>query len=222
MDIRNQDPDAVERALAERLRSEADASLPEFDEALFERIRTKLASGDPPSPSRQEVVILGRAGQRIITAGEILCMAGLFAGLNVTQKNDYNITVLRGPAVSEVILACDKIDFTGIDRPNVVLALSREGVESRKHLFKHLDEDAVVIKTHDVEIPACRARVHEADFKAQGIKNRDRALAALAILAGHKLAIHRDMLYAALSLKFKDGILTAALDLVKRAAFSKG
>jgi len=50
----------------------------------------------PLSADRQEVILLGSAGQRIITAGEVLCLSGLHAGLNVTQKNDYDITVLRG------------------------------------------------------------------------------------------------------------------------------
>jgi hypothetical protein len=57
----------------------------------------------PPREGRQEVVILGSAGQRIITAGEILCLAGATAGLHATQKNDYPITVMRGHSVSEMI-----------------------------------------------------------------------------------------------------------------------
>jgi hypothetical protein len=52
---------------------------------------------DPPQSGRREAVLLGSAGQRIITAGEILCLAGLTAGLNTTQKNEYNITVCGGP-----------------------------------------------------------------------------------------------------------------------------
>ena len=62
----------------------------------------------PPQPDRQEVILLGSAGQRIITAGEILCLAGLSAGLHATQKNEYNVTVLRGLSISEVILSPKK------------------------------------------------------------------------------------------------------------------
>ncbi|MCK7509936.1 MAG: hypothetical protein MZV70_41825 [Desulfobacterales bacterium] len=61
------------------------------------------------------MILLGSAGQRILTAGEILCLAGLHAGLNVTQKNDYDITVLRGPSISEMILSPQAIDYTGIE-----------------------------------------------------------------------------------------------------------
>jgi len=62
-------------------------------------------SCDSPSPVRQEVVFLGSAGQRILTAGEILCYAGLTAGLHVSQKSEYNITVLTGPSITEIILS---------------------------------------------------------------------------------------------------------------------
>ena len=58
------------------------------------------ASFLPPEIGRQEVVLLGSAGQRIVTAGEILCISGITAGLFASQKNDYPITVLRGHSVS--------------------------------------------------------------------------------------------------------------------------
>jgi 2-oxoglutarate ferredoxin oxidoreductase subunit beta len=59
----------------------------------------------PPETRRQEVVVLGSAGQRIITAGELLCLAGAAAGCHATQKNDYPITVMRGHSVSEMIVS---------------------------------------------------------------------------------------------------------------------
>jgi len=182
------------------------APLPAKIEAKFE----------PPESGRQEVILLGSAGQRIITAGEILCLAGLTAGLNVTQKNEYDITVLRGLSTSEVILSADEIDFTGINQPAVILALSQEGVDRRQYLFDRLNEHAIVIQIDGVEIPTCNARVHRVDLKAQRIKARDRALAALAIIAKLQKAIHFDMLCAALKYKFKDEILASALDLVER------
>ena len=72
----------------------------------------------PVSAARQEVLLLGSAGQRILTAGELLCLAGLHAGLKATQKNDYDITVLRGPSISELVLSPEAIDYTGMSRPD--------------------------------------------------------------------------------------------------------
>ena len=90
-----------------------------------------------------EIIILGGAGQRVVTAGEILCLAGMTAGLNATQKNDYPITVLRGHSISELILSPDEIEFTGIEKPGVIIAIGPEGVNRRKGLFGNLGPETL-------------------------------------------------------------------------------
>jgi hypothetical protein len=125
------------------------------------------AQYEAPRVGRQEVILLGSAGQRVITAGEILCIAGLTAGLRTTQKNEYNITVLRGPSISELILSPEEIDYTGIDMPSVVVALDQEGVDRRRGLFKHLEKDVLVIQISGVTLPASKARIHQV-FKKPG------------------------------------------------------
>jgi Pyruvate/2-oxoacid:ferredoxin oxidoreductase gamma subunit len=167
-----------------------------------------------PQVGRQEVVLLGSAGQRVITAGELLCIAGLTAGLKTTQKNEYNITVLRGPSISELILSPEEIDFSGIDNPTVVVALDQEGVDRRRDLFERLAKDALIIQISGV-------RIHRTDLKAQGIKPPDWALASLAILAKLKKVINPQMLEAALKAKFKGQTLDSALQLVKQVKIGK-
>lgn len=170
----------------------------------------------PPQPSRQEVLILGRAGQKAITAGEILCLAGLTAGLGVTQKNEYDITVLRGPSISEIILSPEGIGYTGIDRPTVVMAIGQEGVDRRRALFDHLDGDSLVIQAQGVEVPSSRARVQQVDFKGQGIKIQDWALASLSVMAKLNRVVSLEMLESALRIRLRDHELASALDLVTR------
>jgi len=171
---------------------------------------------DPPESARQEIIILGDAGQRIITAGDILCFAGLTAGLKVTQKNEYNITVLRGPSITEVILSPEEIGFNGIDSPAAILAIGQEGVDRRVSLFKHLDKDVLIILAKDVELPSGHANVHRVDFKKQGIKTHDRALASLSVMAKLKKVINLEMLQSAVEIRFKDPVLTSALGLIDR------
>jgi Pyruvate/2-oxoacid:ferredoxin oxidoreductase gamma subunit len=161
-------------------------------------------------------MILGSAGQRIITAGEILCLAGLFAGLRTTQKNEYNITVLRGPSITDVLLSPHEIGYTGIRRPDVVLALSQEGVARRRGLFDFMDSSTLIIRAPGVVVPSCKAKTHNADFKSQKLKSPDWALAALAVLAKMNRIIHTRMLTAALNYKFKNKVLASALDVVER------
>lgn len=172
---------------------------------------------DPPSDKRQEVLILGSAGQRVVTAGELICLAGLSAGLHATQKSEYNITVLRGPSVAELILSPNEIDYTGITAPTAVLALAKDGVIRRKAMFADLSTDCVVLKAADVDIPETAARVREIDFKALKIKDQDRSLAGLAMLAAEGETLTTAMLDLALGLRFKGAVLESARALVAEA-----
>jgi Pyruvate/2-oxoacid:ferredoxin oxidoreductase gamma subunit len=178
--------------------------------------KTMTAQFDPIDRKRMEVVILGSAGQRIITAGEILCLAGLTAGFQTTQKNEYNITVLRGPSITEVILSPQAIGYTGIERPNVILALSQEGVDRRKRLFDLLDNSVLILQAPGVLIPSCKAEIYQTNFKSQKIKSTDWALAALIVLAKMNRVIHLEMLKTALKYKFRNNILTSSLNLLER------
>lgn len=171
---------------------------------------------DPPSPGRQEVIILGAAGQRILTAGEVLGIAGLTAGLNMTQKNEYDITVLRGLSISELILSPQEIDYTGITRPSAVIVLAPEGVTRRQGLFNQLDHHTIVIQAMGVEIPPTHARIVPVDFKDKGIKKMDWALAALTFLANMNHVLSLKMLDAALEIRFKDKTLNAVKEIVAK------
>jgi pyruvate/2-oxoacid:ferredoxin oxidoreductase beta subunit/Pyruvate/2-oxoacid:ferredoxin oxidoreductase gamma subunit len=175
----------------------------------------------PPESGRQEVVILGSAGQRIVTAGELLGLAGLAAGLHATQKNDYPITVMKGHSISECILSTEAIGYTGLDAPSVVLILGPEGAAKRKRMLQDLPADALILKAAGIELPECRARITELDFKALQVKSQDFALASLALLARANKVLSLDMLKAALHFRFKGKALEGSLSLVERIASSE-
>ncbi len=178
--------------------------------------KTIEARFSPPETGRQEVMILGSAGQRIVTAGELLCLAGLTAGLQATLKNDYPITVLRGHSVSEVVLSDEEIGYSGIESPKVVLALAQEGVNRKKAMFGALPDSTRVFKADEVDLPDTAADVVEVDFKARGIRPPDRALASLALMAGEDLVLSAEMLQEALKTRFKGEVLEKALALVEK------
>ena len=192
-----------------------------YREAAAAQKRVEAPAGiekrfDPPAPGRHEVIFLGAAGQRIVTAGEILCLAGISAGLNASQKNDYPITVLRGHSVSEVILSDTEIGFAGIETPSVVVALAPEGVQRRAALLAKLPGEALLIKAKGVDLPACHCKVMAPDFKGQKIAPQDWALAALVLLARQNQVLSMDMLQAALAKRFTGEVLETARALVGR------
>lgn len=178
------------------------------------------ASCNAPQSGRMEVVVLGSAGQRIITAGELLCLAGAAAGCQAAQKSDYPITVMRGHSVSDIILSDTEIEYTGITNPSVVLALAPEGVNRRKKMLTHLSPEALVIKAAGIEIPHCQASILEVDFKAEKIKSQDWAMVALAVLAHQNKVLTMDMLKAALKLRFNAVQYETAMGMVEKALVS--
>jgi len=165
---------------------------------------------------QQEVVILGSAGMRIVTAGDIVCYAGLCAGMNVSMKNDYNITVLRGQSVSEILISPEKIGYPGIESPSVVLALSDEGVQRRKKIFATLKPDTFVLKERSVTIPETNADVVEIDFRKFKIKKQDWALASLGVMAKKEKAINKAMLTYALKSRFNEKVYLIAMETIEK------
>lgn len=132
------------------------------------------------------------------------------AGLHVTQKNDYDITVLRGPSIAELVLSPGEIDYPAIDRPSVILALAPEGVARRKEVFGRIDEKTLVIQASGVDIPDTNATVRVVDFKGLGLKVQDWSLAALAVMAKVKKVLDAEMLDAALKYRFRGESLAGA------------
>ncbi len=184
-------------------------------EAPSEPVRIE-AGCRAPQRGRQEVVVLGSAGQRIITAGELICLAGATAGCHATQKNDYPITVMRGHSVSEVILSENEIEYTGIENPSAVIALAPEGVGRRSRMFSALSPEALVIRAEGIELPPTAARVVAVDFKAKKIKSPDWALASLVVLAHENRVLTMDMLKGALGFRFKKEVLEMAKAVVDK------
>ncbi len=176
---------------------------------------------DIEDAGRREILIMGSAGMRIVTAGDIVCYAGICAGLNASMKNDYNITVLRGQSVSELILSPDPIGYAGLESPAVVLALSEEGVQRRAGIFADLDASTFVLKEKSVDIPQTSATVFEIDFKGLGIKRQEWALAALSVIAKKNIAITLPMLEVAVKTRFNKTLYEKSMETITRIVESQ-
>lgn len=171
---------------------------------------------DPIAPKREEIVILGSAGMRIVTAGDIVCYAGMAAGMNVSMKNDYNITVLRGQSVSEILISPEKIGYAGIESPTVVIAISDEGVQRRHGMFATLSTDTFVLREKSVAIPETPATVVEVDFKAFKVKRHDWALASLGLLAKEGRGLTPEMLAFAVHARFNEKAASLAMEILSK------
>jgi 2-oxoglutarate/2-oxoacid ferredoxin oxidoreductase subunit beta len=171
-----------------------------------------------PVPERREIVLVGAAGDRIISAGALLAHAAMLGGMRATQKNDYDITVMRGPSVSEIILSPEPILYTGVETPGVIVALAREGVNRKRDLFAKMSPDGRILREKGLEIPDTPAHITEIDFKGHGFRRTERALAALSLLARTEDPITLEMLEEALRSSLEGKALEMSLNLVERTA----
>ncbi|MDJ0621419.1 MAG: thiamine pyrophosphate-dependent enzyme [Desulfocapsaceae bacterium] len=186
----------------------------------YNQICSELSQPTPPlvvdkehSPvisGKKEILILGSAGQRIVTAGELLCLAAMTGGMQATQKNDYDITVLRGPSIAEIILWPEEIGYTGITSPDVIVVLSEDGIPRRRQSFAQMAEGGLVIHNSRISVPDCQARTIAVDFAGKGVGAKDQALGALAFLASLNEGISLAMLNSALEKKFTSTHLATA------------
>ncbi|MCK5541355.1 MAG: 2-oxoacid:acceptor oxidoreductase family protein [Desulfobacterales bacterium] len=215
---------------------ESSTGVKEYTERYFEESAKQKSVGIPQIiqkvipkefeklfSDRKEIIFLGGAGQRIITAGELLALAGITSGLNASQKSDYPITVLRGHSITEVVLQGREINFSGIENPDIIIAISEQGVNRRKDLFKKLSDQTIVIKANDLEIDGIKAtdsNVISIDFKKLKVKSTDRALGALAALAAIGNIIDLDMLKKAVEFQFKGKtkIIDSSIEIINKVA----
>jgi len=155
-------------------------SRPEYSRAYRESVSGEI--GKPPMPSRPiavkytsrldrrtGIVIAGAAGRKINSAATLFCRGAVLSGLQVTQRNDYPVTVKSGHSVSEVILAPSEIGYTGITRPGVMLVLFKEGLSAvRSQLAAMTGEDVLFINSQLLPIET-RAKLIPIDFSKAGI-----------------------------------------------------
>ncbi len=73
------------------------------------------------------LVVAGTAGERVQSAAALFCRAALAGGLYSTQKNDNLSTQGSGFSLSEICLSPLPIEYTGIEKPDVVLVVSEDG-----------------------------------------------------------------------------------------------
>jgi Pyruvate/2-oxoacid:ferredoxin oxidoreductase gamma subunit len=157
------------------------ASRPEYSAAYradSERVRGKPLGGPRPIEARFSsslerpfrLVLAGSAGGKVRSAARLVAEAAMLSGLWAAQRDDYPITVKTGHSLSELVLAPNEIDYTGITRPDALLAISAEGVaKAGRQLAAMTAEERVFALPALAELKT-RARVTIVDPAACGAR----------------------------------------------------
>lgn len=131
---------------------------------------------------RRHFVLAGSAGGRVRSAARLVSLAAMRAGWWSAQRDDYPITVKSGHSVSEVIVAPDEIDYSGVDKPDVLVVVSEDGVGKSGPYLENMDEDGIVFVVAGLDIPKTAATAVTVDV-ATADTRIPRASMALAVTA---------------------------------------
>jgi pyruvate/2-oxoacid:ferredoxin oxidoreductase beta subunit/Pyruvate/2-oxoacid:ferredoxin oxidoreductase gamma subunit len=95
------------------------------------------------------LLLAGSAGGKVRSAGRVVAEAGIRAGLWVTQKDDYPVTVKTGHSTSQLTLSPVPAPLLPVETPDAVAVLSDDGLRKVLPLLGGLPESSVVFVAGD-------------------------------------------------------------------------
>ena len=162
------------------------------------------------------LVIAGAAGQKIASAASLLGTAAVLSNLWATKRDNYPVTVMTGHSVSEVILSPVEIFYTGIDKPDIFLALAPEGMKECKRQLDSLTSDDILYVRKELLPVQTNARIVPLDLSR--IPRKEVTLAAIGtILKGLNL-MPQDALKEAIRIVQSPKIASESLRALERSA----
>lgn len=75
-----------------------------------------------------QLVVAGRAGERVQSAAKLLATAGAAAGLRASLRTDNPVTQGRGFSLAELTLSPRHVRWTGLERPELAIVTAPEGL----------------------------------------------------------------------------------------------
>ena len=109
------------------------------------------------------MVLSGSAGGGVQLATELFARAAIASGLEVSKKGNYPVTVGTGFSSSEIIISPDPVLFTGVKDPDVVIIVSKDGLDYSRAAIERMKEGLVIID-ESIDIPITGAEVLKHDF----------------------------------------------------------
>jgi Pyruvate/2-oxoacid:ferredoxin oxidoreductase gamma subunit len=95
-----------------------------FLDNLVAGLETKFTS-DLDKPIR--IVLAGSAGQKVVSAGNLLASAATLSGLWTSRRADFPITIQTGFSVAEIVISPEPVLYSGIIKPDVAALIAPEG-----------------------------------------------------------------------------------------------
>lgn len=182
-------------------RSEFAAAYREVAEGQREglRVTSVAAAALVPLETRKHFVVAGSAGGRVRSAARLVALAAMRSGWWSAQRDDYPITVKSGHSVSEVIVSPEEIHYSGVEKPDLLVVVSDDGLGKAGPYLEHMDASGVVFAVAGLDLPATAAKVVTVDpsSAATRIPRASLALAMVAAAIRHTALVPPELFEAA-------------------------
>ena len=164
----------------------------------FEQRLIEAEFGSPLDGSFR-LMVMGSAGGKVRSAARLVAEAAIRSGLYVTQSDDYPITVKTGHSVSELIFSSDPIEYTGIERPNLMLILTEDGLAKAEPYLARMTAADRVVMTPKLPKVQTKATVETLDQNrlSTRVAKTEVALVALTAALVHQKIVPAEALQAA-------------------------
>ncbi len=113
---------------------------------------------------RWALILSGSAGEGVQQAAEILARAAMAAGLHVTKKGSYPVTVGVGFSTAEVILSRSPIFYHGVHEPDAVVITSMDGLRNQQDRIREMQWGILWLDA-SLPVPETGAEVRIRDFR---------------------------------------------------------
>ena len=141
-------------------------------------LETKFSS-DLNKPIR--IVLAGAAGQKVVSAGNLLASAATLSGLWTSRRADFPITIQTGFSVAEVVISPEPVLYSGIIKPDVAVLIAPEGKAKIARLTKAMEETDTVYYAEglgDADSAATQLPLNFPDSAKKELRKNISALAA--------------------------------------------
>lgn len=97
--------------------------------SLFENLESVNRNFTHNIDKKFGIILAGSAGGGIQSTATMLSRAAMMHGLNSTMKGEYPVTVGTGFSIAEVIISDSKINYTGLESPQIAIIISEDGLK---------------------------------------------------------------------------------------------
>jgi 2-oxoglutarate ferredoxin oxidoreductase subunit gamma len=100
---------------------------------------------------KMQLRLSGAGGQGVILGSIILAEAGLMEGRKVVQSQSYGPEARGGMCKAEVIIDREQIDYSKVERPDFLLALTQESLDK---YAPEVPKQGVIMADASLDLPA--------------------------------------------------------------------